>query len=587
METSDSRKRPLDVDTENGSIKRSNQGADSYAGAENVHLKVLIPSIAAGAIIGKGGETITQIQKETGANIKMSKANDFYPGTSERVCLITGSGESVQKVHNFIMARIRDKPDPNPKPVEGEMKVKILVPNTTAGMIIGKGGIYIRQIKDDSGAYVQISQKSKDMNLPERCITVAGDTEQVQVAVDMILQKIIEDPQSGSCPNISYSDIKGPVASSNPTGSPFANPPGGRMDISPNMAPNSMQNQPGGSGVYSNIGNSMNNLNLNSGSGNNMNNPALENLKATLRGSGYTEQAVEDISAALYTLANYGFLGLGLGLAGLGLGMGAGVAGTGQQQQQTNQANLTLANLATLFSGGNSGQTIGGASMGAGALTGGGGNALLGNSSTSTSGGSVNDNTPSVFGPAGSTTTTMAGGDTGEGSGSYFATASSINGDRSYGGGDSVFANSFNQGGGNGFSASSSGFAATTTNQNSFGLGTQMGGFPQVNPASPGSEVAMSGSDASPGKKDIEVGEYIVGAILGPGGRGIVELQKMTGANIQISKKGVFAPGTRNRVVSIAGSPSAVQRAQILIQQRIQQEETKRARQGHPQNIRQ
>lgn len=52
--------------------------------------------------------------------------------------------------------------------------MKILVPNTTAGMIIGKGGIYIRQIKDDSGAYVQISQKSKDMNLPERCITVAG-----------------------------------------------------------------------------------------------------------------------------------------------------------------------------------------------------------------------------------------------------------------------------------------------------------------------------------------------------------------------------------------------------------------------------
>jgi RNA-binding protein Nova len=46
-----------------------------------------------------------------------------FAGTTERVCLITGSGESVQKVHNFIMARIRDKPDPNPKPVEGEMKV--------------------------------------------------------------------------------------------------------------------------------------------------------------------------------------------------------------------------------------------------------------------------------------------------------------------------------------------------------------------------------------------------------------------------------------------------------------------------------
>ena len=52
--------------------------------------------------------------------------------------------------------------------------MKILVPNSTAGMIIGKAGIFIRQIKEESGAYVQISQKSKDMNLPERCVTVAG-----------------------------------------------------------------------------------------------------------------------------------------------------------------------------------------------------------------------------------------------------------------------------------------------------------------------------------------------------------------------------------------------------------------------------
>ena len=44
-------------------------------------MKMLIPSSAAGAIIGKGGDTIAQIQKDTGARIKMSKSNDFYPGT--------------------------------------------------------------------------------------------------------------------------------------------------------------------------------------------------------------------------------------------------------------------------------------------------------------------------------------------------------------------------------------------------------------------------------------------------------------------------------------------------------------------------
>lgn len=44
------------------------------------HLKILVPSVAAGAIIGKGGETIAQLQQEKHARVKMSRANDFYPG---------------------------------------------------------------------------------------------------------------------------------------------------------------------------------------------------------------------------------------------------------------------------------------------------------------------------------------------------------------------------------------------------------------------------------------------------------------------------------------------------------------------------
>nr|CAD7425464.1 unnamed protein product [Timema monikensis] len=75
-EMPDSRKRPLDGDVENGDTKRSH-----YGGADGTfHFKILVPSIAAGAIIGKGGETIAQLQKDAGARVKMSKANDFYPG---------------------------------------------------------------------------------------------------------------------------------------------------------------------------------------------------------------------------------------------------------------------------------------------------------------------------------------------------------------------------------------------------------------------------------------------------------------------------------------------------------------------------
>lgn len=64
----------------------------------------------------------------------------------------------------------------------------------------------------------------------------------------------------------------------------------------------------------------------------------------------------------------------------------------------------------------------------------------------------------------------------------------------------------------------------------------------------------------------------------GPGGRSLVEIQQISGANIQISKKGIFAPGTRNRIVTITGNPSSINHAQILIEERISQEEMKRAR---------
>jgi len=40
----------------------------------------MVPSCAAGAVIGKGGDTIGKLQKETGAKIKMSKTQDVFPG---------------------------------------------------------------------------------------------------------------------------------------------------------------------------------------------------------------------------------------------------------------------------------------------------------------------------------------------------------------------------------------------------------------------------------------------------------------------------------------------------------------------------
>lgn len=160
----------------------------------------------------------------------MSKSHDFYPGTTERVCLVTGSMDAIMTVLEFIMEKIREKPDLTTKMNDTEAKlaqerdrqVKILVPNSTAGMIIGKAGAYIKQIKEESGSYVQISQKPKDITLQERCITIIGEPEKNKIACRLIIAKIMEDPQSGMCLNVSYAEMNGPVANFNPTGSPYA-----------------------------------------------------------------------------------------------------------------------------------------------------------------------------------------------------------------------------------------------------------------------------------------------------------------------------------------------------------------------------
>merc|ERR1712127_631510 len=108
---------------------------------------------------------------------------------------------------------------------ERAKQVKIIVPNTTAGLIIGKKGATIKTIMETSKAKVQLTQKPDSPNMQqllERVITVCGERDQLYSASTMILTRIRDDPQSASCPNLSYQNVTGLVANANPTGSPYA-----------------------------------------------------------------------------------------------------------------------------------------------------------------------------------------------------------------------------------------------------------------------------------------------------------------------------------------------------------------------------
>ncbi|XP_023034603.1 RNA-binding protein Pasilla isoform X2 [Drosophila willistoni] len=509
-------------------------------GDSTYHMKILVPAVASGAIIGKGGETIASLQKDTGARVKMSKSHDFYPGTTERVCLITGSTEGIMTVLDFIMDKIREKPDLTTKIIDAESKqtqerdkqVKILVPNSTAGMIIGKGGAFIKQIKEESGSYVQISQKPKDVSLQERCITIIGDKENNKNACKMILSKIVEDPQSGTCLNVSYADVSGPVANFNPTGSPYATNQNAinSSTASLNASLNStLGTSIGGAGSASSVlvnGTGIN-LSLNLGAPNPAPNLAvatqlLEHIKVAMRGSGYSESATNEVCAALGVLAKYGVLGIGVGVP------------------HANGAHTTLGNylgVTTLEQ-----QTAAAATA-----------ATAGN----------------VFGAVGQVNLEQYAAAAAAAAAAGRPTQSQLEA-------AAVQFDPFRHLGT--ASAAASATTPVSLNNNSFGLtaatGTattaQLGGL---------SKSPTPGDLGAKDSKCVEVPEVIIGAVLGPNGRSLVEIQHVSGANVQISKKGIFAPGTRNRIVTITGHPSAIAKAQCLIEQKINEEETKRARQ--------
>ncbi|XP_035902408.1 RNA-binding protein Nova-1 isoform X4 [Anopheles stephensi] len=495
-------------------------------GGDNYHFKTLVPSVAAGAIIGKGGETIASLQKDAGARVKMSKSHDFYPGTTERICLISGTVEGILTVLDFITDKIREKPDITKALTEADAKqaqerdkqVKILVPNTTAGMIIGKAGAYIKQIKEESGSYVQISQKPKELTLQERCITIIGEKENNRIACKMILAKIVEDPSSGTCLNVSYADINGPVANFNPTGSPFAasqNPNFSSSTASLNSAISGPLPSATATGLLVN-GTGLN-LSLNLGAPSPQTNPTaitqlLDHIKTAMRQSGYSDTATAEVHAALGVLAKYGVLGIGVGLQNGTHSTTLGYLGMPEMQQSTAAA-AAAASAATGVYGAVGQLNLDSYLHGAGTAT----------PRTTT----IDRYDPTTFDPF-------------RHPGTQAATPISIN-------------------------------------NNAFGLGNPSALNAAAQTLGSLSKSPTPAEMTTSKEKNVEIPEVIVGAILGPAGRSLVEIQHISGANIQISKKGIFAPGTRNRIVTITGQPNAINVAQFLIEDRISQEETKRA----------
>ena len=175
-----------------------------------------VPNAVVGAIIGKGGENLAKLQRETGANMTVARESETPPGETERLITIKGSPETVKALHDRLEQLVANKLAQAADPGAGaEVLAKAFnhhmpVPNSKVGAIIGRGGTTMRSIQERTGATLKIPSQP-DTNNPEiRTIAISADTEGCILAAQAEIATIVASGPPGSS--------AAPISSSAPGG---------------------------------------------------------------------------------------------------------------------------------------------------------------------------------------------------------------------------------------------------------------------------------------------------------------------------------------------------------------------------------
>ncbi|XP_071322159.1 far upstream element-binding protein 3 isoform X1 [Trachinotus anak] len=152
--------------------------------------QILIPANKVGLVIGKGGETIKQLQERTGVQMIMIQ-DDPMPTGADKPLRITGDPHKVQQARELVVKLIRDKDQGDFRAGRAEYGSKmggssldVVVPRFAVGIIIGRNGEMIKKIQNDAGVRIQFKQD--DGVSPDRVAQVMGQPDHCHHAVHLI-----------------------------------------------------------------------------------------------------------------------------------------------------------------------------------------------------------------------------------------------------------------------------------------------------------------------------------------------------------------------------------------------------------------
>nr|XP_008167559.1 poly(rC)-binding protein 3-like isoform X12 [Chrysemys picta bellii] len=153
-------------------------------------IRLLMHGKEVGSIIGKKGETVKKMREESGARINISEGS-----CPERIVTITGPTDAIFKA--FSMIALKFEEDINASMTNSTVTSKppvtlrLVVPASQCGSLIGKGGSKIKEIRESTGAQVQVAG---DMlpNSTERAVTISGTPDAIIQCVKQICVVMLE-----------------------------------------------------------------------------------------------------------------------------------------------------------------------------------------------------------------------------------------------------------------------------------------------------------------------------------------------------------------------------------------------------------
>ncbi|XP_067595815.1 poly(rC)-binding protein 3 isoform X9 [Pseudorca crassidens] len=159
-------------------------------------IRLLMHGKEVGSIIGKKGETVKKMREESGARINISEGN-----CPERIVTITGPTDAIFKAFAMIAYKFEEDiincMTNSPATSKPPVTLRLVVPASQCGSLIGKGGSKIKEIRESTGAQVQVAG---DMlpNSTERAVTISGTPDAIIQCVKQICVVMLESPPKGA-----------------------------------------------------------------------------------------------------------------------------------------------------------------------------------------------------------------------------------------------------------------------------------------------------------------------------------------------------------------------------------------------------